>query len=73
MWEWRFTVRPVSERGPAFVAVLFDQAETIDSISVWNEAGYGSSDPMEHTRWWQPIYRTLGDSRDQSPAAWRRF
>jgi len=73
MWEWRLTIRPVSERGEPFIAVLYDAADTFESIYVWNESGYGSTDQAQHTSWWQPLYRALGTSRVQAPAAWKRF
>jgi hypothetical protein len=73
MWEWHFTIRPVSEPGAPFQAVLYDGADAVDSIYVWNESGYGSAAQSQHTSWWQPLYRTLGASRAQAPTSWKRF
>jgi hypothetical protein len=73
MWEWRLTIRPVSEPGAPFVAVLYDGADALDSVSVWNESGYGSTDQAQHTSWRQPLCRALGGSRAQAPRAWKRF
>lgn len=73
MWEWRFTVRPIADPGGPFVAVLYDGADAVDSISVWNESGYGSTDQAQHTSWWLPLYGTLGGGRAQAPASWKRF
>jgi len=73
MWEWRFTVRPVSAPGEPFVAVLYDAADAIDTLSVWNEAGYGSSDAEQSTRWTRPRYRVRGEDGERTPASWQRF
>jgi hypothetical protein len=53
--------------------VLYDGADAIDRISVWNEPCYGSTDQAQHTSWWLPLYRTLGGGRAQAPASWKRF
>ena len=73
MWEWRFTVRPISEAGEPFVSVLYDASGAIDTLSVWNEAGYGSSDKDQLTRWSQPLYRTSAGGEARAPASWQRF
>lgn len=73
MWEWRFTVRPVSEPGPSFVAVLYDGAESFNSMYVWNESGYGSTSAAQHTSWWTPLYVALGDTVAKAPSSWDRF
>lgn len=73
MWEWRFTVRPVSEPGRPFVAVLYDAADTFTSFYVWNESGYGATDAAQHTRWWAPSYTELGASSARAATAWQRF
>jgi hypothetical protein len=73
LWEWRFTVRPVSAAGEPFVAVLYDAAETIDTFSVWNESGYGSSPAEQQTRWSHPGFRARGQDGEQTPASWQRF
>jgi hypothetical protein len=73
MWEWRFTVRPVSEAGASFVAVLYDSADSFNSFYVWNESGYGSTDQSQHTSWWAPLYVKTGARTWSAPAAWNRF
>ena len=73
MWEWRLTVRPVSEPGEPFVATLLNSAATVDSISVWNESGYGSTDAEQHTSWWAPRFGTPDGGPDQVPSSWERF
>lgn len=73
MWEWRFTVLPISEPGRPFVAVLYDRADAVDRIAVWNESGYGAADQAQHTSWWQPLYSTLGGGRAMAPVSWKRF
>ncbi len=73
LWEWRFTVRPVAATGEPFVAVLYDAADGVDTISVWNESGYGSSSAEQQTRWSHPRFREHGQDREQTPASWQRF
>lgn len=72
MWAWRFTARPTSGAGPAYVATLYDTAATFDGFSVWNEAGYGSTADAQHARWSAPRYTTAGAAA-QTPTAFTRF
>lgn len=72
MWEWRFTVKPVSEPGAPFVAVLYDAAPTFTAFYVWNESGYGSTDAAQHTSWWAPRYTAVGGT-PQPAGTWSRF
>jgi hypothetical protein len=63
MWEWRFTVRPVSQRSlPSFSSMLYDGAEAVWSMSVWNEVGYGASNDTLHTSWSFPSYRSIANA-----------
>lgn len=73
MWEWRFTVRPISAAGAPYVAVLYDSADSFNSFYVWNESGYGSTNDTQHTSWWTPVYASLGARVSQAPSSWARF
>lgn len=73
MWQWRFTVRPVSGTGRAFVSVLHNSAATLQGFTVWNESGYGSSDRAQHTSWRMPRYEVDGDEEAHIPKSWDRF
>ena len=73
MWAWRFTITPMSEAGAPFVATLYDSADSIGGISVWNESGYGSTAAAQHTTWWLPRYGLGGAAATQLAPTWDRF
>ncbi len=73
LWAWRFTITPVTEPGEPFVSTLYDSADAIAGVSVWNEAGYGSTADAQHTRWSVPLYGTGGATATEPVTAWDRF
>jgi hypothetical protein len=52
--------------------MLYDSADGIDALCVWNESGYGSTDAEQHTGWSLPTYRLAGSTTDVTPASWSR-
>jgi hypothetical protein len=73
MWEWKFTIQPVSSGHETFTALLYDSADHLRSFYVWNEAGYGSTSQQQHAKWSLPTYRTEGSLEDKVPTGWKRF
>lgn len=73
MWEWNFTIKPVSSGHESFSSLLYDSADHIRSFYVWNESGYGSTSKEQHALWSLPTYRTEGSPEDKVPTGWKRF
>jgi hypothetical protein len=74
MWEWKLTIHPLSAKGPDYQAVLYTQADTINSAMIWHESGYGSTDAELRSTWSHFTYRTAQDPRTDVPAkSWGRF
>lgn len=74
MWEWKLTIHPVSSPGADFLAVLYAQADTINSAMIWHESGYGSTDAELHSTWSHFTYRTVDNPKADVPAkSWGRF
>lgn len=73
MWEWKFTIKPVSSGHETFTSLLYDSADHLSSFYLWNESGYGSTSQEQHTKWSLPIYRTQDGAEDKVPTGWKRF
>lgn len=73
MWEWKFTIKPVSSGHETFTSLLYDSADHISSFYLWNEAGYGSTSKEQHAKWSLPVYRIEGSREDKVPTGWKRF
>jgi len=74
MWEWKFTIKPVDEKGHgSFTHFLYDSADCISSFYLWNESGYGSTSKEQQTKWSMPTYRTADSAEDKVPSGWKRF
>jgi len=74
MWEWKFTIQPVSDTSHSpFTALLYNSADSIGSFYLWNESGYGSTKDDQHARWSPPTYRVENSTEDAVAAEWSRF
>lgn len=70
MWQWRFTVRPVSAPGAAYEQTIYVNADTISSFMVWNEHGTREL----FSTWMNPTFRTAeAPGVTQVPSKWSRF
>ena len=73
MWEWKFTIKPVSGEHETFTSLLYDSADHISSFYQWDESGYGSTGKEQHAKWSLPTYRTVDSDEDKVPTGWKRF
>jgi hypothetical protein len=75
MWEWKFMIEPVGKgKGHGtFTSLIYNSADSVKNLYLWNEAGYGSVSTEQHARWSLPIYRTEGGLKDEVAAEWKRF
>ncbi|WP_267226520.1 hypothetical protein [Dyella silvae] len=74
MWEWTFTLKPADGHGPAQVSTLYDAADHIASVYIWNECGYGSCGKGQSATWSMPMYATLSAPRkDVQAQTLKRF
>jgi hypothetical protein len=73
MWEWKFTIKPVSGEHETFTSFLYDSADHISSFYQWDESGYGSTGADQHAKWSLPTYRTADSDEDKVPTGWKRF
>lgn len=60
MWEWKFTLAPLDGVGATQVSTLYDAADRISSVYLWNECGYGSCGQGQSAIWSMPVYTRLG-------------
>jgi hypothetical protein len=74
MWEWKFTLKPADGHGPIQVSTLYDAADHIASVFIWNECGYGSCGKGQSATWSLPVYATLSAPHKELQAqALKRF
>lgn len=65
MYEWNFTVRPADGGEPIYEGTMYNTAESIEWVALWNETGYGADEDATRATWGD--FQVGGDDGDLHP------